>query len=83
MEIKYSDIKEGDNIKFTFYSNRYPYPICTGIVKHVYGIGYITALLGKSFFHIDVEITSVNDEWNKDLIGHITRIRNDFDIEIL
>ena len=83
MEIKYSDIKKGDKIRFTYYTNRSPYPKCTGIVKHVYGVGYVTAMLGKSYFQIDVEITSAEGKWNQDLVGHTSRIRNDFDIEVL
>lgn len=83
-EIKQSDIKEGDRIKFTFYSNIDPYPVCIGKVNHVYGVGYITSLLNKSFFHIDVTVESIeNNHWKTDLIGHEIRIRNDFNIEIL
>lgn len=74
---------EGDKIRFKYYSNIDPYPICEGIVKHVYGVGYITTLLGEDFYQIDVEISDVLDEhWSKnDLIGRKVRIRNDFDIE--
>ena len=82
--IKEDELKKGDRIKFKYYSNIDPYPVCIGTVDHVYGIGYITALLGKSFFQIDVIIDEVlNNHWYKDLVGRKVRIRNDFDIEIL
>lgn len=74
---------QGDTIKFKYYSNIDPYPTCIGKVVHVYGVGYLTSLLGKDFYDIDVEITDVLDNhWAKDeLIGRKSRIRNDFDIE--
>lgn len=74
---------QGDTIKFTLYGNMDPYPTCIGTVEHVYGVGYVTALLGKDFYFIDVTITDVLDgHWGKDeLVGHKVRIRNDYNIE--
>lgn len=83
MELKYSDIKDGDKIKFVYYSSMHPYPKCTGVVKHVWGVGYLTSLMGKSYFQIDVVVSSVEGKYYQDLVGKTVRIRNDFDIEVL
>lgn len=72
---------QGDKIKFKYYSNIDPYPICIGEVEHVYGPSFLESLYDK--YEIDVKIIDVLDNhWNKDeLIGRKIRIRNDFDIE--
>ena len=78
-----TNIKEGDRIKFKYYSNIDPYPTCVGTVVHVYGPSFMEMLYKK--YSIDVKIDDVLDgHWAKDeLIGRTSRIRNDFDIEIL
>lgn len=77
-------LKQGDKIKFTYYSNISPYPVCIGTVVHAYGIGYVTFLMGKRFYQIDVIVDEVLDNhFKQDLVGKKIRIRNDFDIEIL
>ena len=72
---------QGDKIKFKYYTNMDPYPICIGKVEHVYGPSFIQSLYDK--YNIDVTIEDVLDNhFAKDkLIGHKVRIRNDFDIE--
>lgn len=72
---------QGDKIKFKYYTNMDPYPICIGKVEHVYGPSFIQSLYSK--YNIDVIIEDVLDNhFAKDeLIGHKVRIRNDFDIE--
>jgi len=72
---------QGDKIKFTYYTNIDPYPICIGKVEHVYGPSFVQSLYDK--YNLDVIIEDVLDNhWNKEeLIGRKVRIRNDFDIE--
>lgn len=74
-------IFEGDKIKFKYYSNIDPYPICIGKVEHVYGPSFMESLYDK--YQIDVIITDVLDEhhYRDELIDRKVRIRNDFDIE--
>lgn len=72
---------QGDKIKFTYYTNIVPYPVCIGKIEHVYGPSFIQLFYDK--YNIDVIIEDVlNNHWNKkELIGRKVRIRNDFDIE--
>ena len=74
---------EGDKIRFKYYSNIDPYPVCEGIVRHVYGVSYISSLIGDDKYSIDVEIENVLDNHfdTNNLIGRKVRIRSDFDIE--
>ena len=72
---------QGDKIKFTYYTNIDPYPICIGKVEHVYGPSFIQLLYDKYSIDVIIEDVLENHFAKNELIGRKVRIRNDFNIE--
>lgn len=77
---KCTDFKEGQSIRFIYYSNIDPRPRCTGTIEHVYGPGYIREMVGDREFDMDVYVT---ESESKNLIGKSVRIRSNHDVEFV